>query len=119
MARRCPECYADLRDDVVWVCRVCRYTLRTPAAAKAGLAFMIVGLFLLGGYVYGPDRLPLRAGVLPTDLANLTIANFVLMGLGALGLGILLVAAAALQIRSEQARPPGPLKEASGFQCCR
>jgi len=104
MARRCPECYAELPDDVVWVCPVCRYTLRTPAAAKAGLAFMIVGLFLLGAYVYGPDRLPLRSGVLPTDLANLTIANFVLMVLGAFGLGILLVAAAALKIRSEQAR---------------
>jgi len=104
MARRCPECYAELPDDVVWVCPVCRYTLRTPVAAKAGLAFMIVGLFLLGAYVYGPDRLPLRSGVLPTDLANLTIANFVLMVLGAFGLGILLVAAAALKIRSEQAR---------------
>src|SRR3989441_3625076 len=102
MARRCPECYAELPDDVVWVCPVCRYTLRTPAAAKAGLAFMIVGLFLLGGYVYGPDRLPLRSGVLPTDLANLTIANFVLMVLGAFGLGILLAALRAADLLTRE-----------------
>jgi hypothetical protein len=104
MARRCPECYAELPDDVVWVCPVCRYTLRTPAAAKAGFAFMILGLLLLGAFVYGPDRLGLRSGLLPTDLANLTIANFALLVLGAFGLGLLLVAAAALKIRSEQAR---------------
>src|SRR5947209_18417423 len=99
MARRCPECYAELPDDVVCVCPVCRYTLRTPAAAKAGLAVMIVALFLLGAYVFGPDRLPLLWGVLPTDLGNLTIASFVVMGLGGCALRILLVAAAALKLR--------------------
>jgi hypothetical protein len=104
MARRCPECYAELPEDVVWVCPVCRYTLRTPAAAKAGLGFMILGLILLGVFVYGPDRLGLASGFLPTDIAKLTIANFALLVLGAFGLGILLVAAAALKIRSEQAR---------------
>src|SRR5439155_13289928 len=39
MARRCPECYAELPEDAVWVCPTCKYTLRTPAAAKAGIVF--------------------------------------------------------------------------------
>lgn len=104
MARRCPECYAELPEDAVWVCPTCKYTLRTPAAAKAGIVFMVLGLALLGAFVYGPDQIGLRSGLVPTDLANLTIANFPLFVVGAFGTGAFLVAAAALKIRSEQAR---------------
>lgn len=101
---RCPECYAELPEDAVWVCPTCRYTLRTPGTAKVGIAFMVLGLALLGAFVYGPENLGLKSGVIPTDFANLTIANFPLLVLGAFGFGALLVAAAALKIRSEQAR---------------
>lgn len=104
MSARCPECYAELPEDTVWVCPTCRYTLRTPAAAKVGIAFMVLGLALLGGFVYGPENLGLTSGLVPTDLARLTIANFPLLVLGAFGLGALLVAAAAIKIRNEQAR---------------
>lgn len=104
MARRCPECYAELPEDAVWVCPTCGYTLRTPAAAKVGIVLMVLGLVLLGAFVYGPDRLGLTSGIMPTDLANLTIANFPLLVLGVFGLGSLLAAAAALKIRSEEAR---------------
>ena len=104
MARRCPECYAELPEDAMWVCPTCRYTLQTPGAAKAGIAFMVLGLALLGAFVYGPDRIGLTSGLVPTDLANLTIANFPLLVLGTFGIGAFLVAAAALKIRSEQAR---------------
>jgi hypothetical protein len=104
MARRCPECYAELPEDAVWVCPTCGYTLRTPGAAKVGIVFMIFGLVLLGAFVYGPDRLGLRSGIMPTDLADVTIANFALLVLAAFGLGSLLAAAAALKIRNEQAR---------------
>ena len=65
MARRCPECYAELPEDAVWVCPTCKYTLRTPAAAKAGIIFMVVGLALLGAFVYGPDQIGLRSGFVP------------------------------------------------------
>src|SRR5712692_6745688 len=104
MARRCPECYAELPEDAVWVCPTCKYTLRTPAAAKAGIAFMVLGLALLGAFVYGPDQIGLRSGLVPTDLANVTIANFPLLVVGAFGIGAFLVATAALKIRSEQAK---------------
>jgi hypothetical protein len=104
MARRCPECYAELPDDAIWVCPTCHYTLRTPGAAKAGIVFMIVGLGLLGVFVYGPESLGLNSGVMPTDLANLTIANFPLIVAGVFSIGALLTAVAALKIRSEQAR---------------
>src|SRR2546428_311684 len=104
MARRCPECYAELPEDAVWVCPTCKYTLRTPAAAKAGIVFMVLGLALLGAFVYGPDQIGLRSGLVPTDLANVTIANFPLLVLGAFGVGAFLVATAALKIRSEQAK---------------
>src|SRR5947208_14338536 len=98
VARRCPECYAELPDNPVWVCPTCGYTLRTPAAAKAGIVFMVLGLVLLGAFVYGPDRIGLTSGLVPTDLANLTIANFPLLVLGTFGIGAFLVAAAALQL---------------------
>jgi hypothetical protein len=54
--------------------------------------------------VYGPTSLGLNSGFLPTDIANLVIAEFPLLVLGAFGVGALLAAAAALKIRSEQAR---------------
>jgi hypothetical protein len=49
-------------------------------------------------------NLGLNSGFLPTDIANLLIAEFPLLVLGAFGLGAFLAAAAALKIRSEQAR---------------
>ena len=104
MSARCPECYAELPEDAVWVCPTCRYTLRTPMAAKVGVGFMVLGLVLLGAFVYGPAKLGLDTGVMPTDFAKLTIENFPLIVVGAFGLGILLVFAAALKVRSEQAR---------------
>ena len=104
MARRCPECYAELPDDAIWVCPSCRYTLRTPGSAKAGIVFMVLGLALLGVFVYGPENLGLNSGIMPTELANLTIANFPLLVVGVFGLGAFLAAAAALKVRSEQAR---------------
>jgi len=104
MARRCPECYTELPDDAVWVCPHCGYTLRLPGAAKAGIVLMIIGLGLLGAYVYGPASLGLTSGFVPTDIANLLIAEFPLLVLGAFGLGAVLAAAAAFKIRSEQAR---------------
>ena len=104
MERRCPECYTELPDNAVWVCPHCRYTLRIPGTAKAGIVFMVLGLVLLGAFVYGPENLGLNSGVMPTDLANLTIANFSLLVVGAFAFGALLAATAALKIRSEQAR---------------
>jgi len=104
MARRCPECYAELPDDAIWVCPTCRYTLRTPGAAKMGVVLMILGLALLGAFVYGPERLGLNSGFVPTDLATQTIANFPLLVVGTFALGALFVTTAALKIRSEQAR---------------
>ncbi len=104
MTARCPECYAELPEDAIWVCPICRYTLRTPGAAKVGVGFMILGLVLLVAFVYGPNNLGLDSGVMPTDFARLTIDNFPLLVVGAFGLGVLLVFAAALKIRGEQAR---------------
>lgn len=101
---RCPECYAELPEDAVWICPTCGYTLRTPAAAKVGIVFMVLGLAVLAAYVYGPENLGIRSGVMPTDLADLTIANFPLLVVGTFALGALLAAAAALKIRSEQSR---------------
>lgn len=108
MARRCPECYAELPADAVWVCPTCGYTLRVPGAAKLGVVLMVFGIGLLGAFLYGPERLGLNQGLVPTDLANLTIANFPLLVVGAFGFGGLLAAAAALKIRSEQARVVAP-----------
>jgi len=101
---RCPECYAELPEDAVWVCPTCGYTLRTPMTAKIGVVFMLIGLALSAVYVYGPDKLGLDRGIMPTDLAKLTIANFALLVVGAFAFGALLVALSALKIRSEQAR---------------
>jgi hypothetical protein len=101
---RCPECFAELPEDGLWVCPACRYTLRMPGAAKAGVVLMVFGLALLGAFVYGPDQLGLNSGAVPADLAEWTIANFPLLVAGVFGLGALLATAAALKIRSEQAR---------------
>jgi hypothetical protein len=67
---------------------------------------MLLGLALLGVFVYGPENLGLASGIMPTDLANLTIANFPLLVAGTFAFGAFLTAAAALKIRSEQARLP-------------
>ena len=104
MARRCPECYAELPEDAVYVCPTCHYTLRTPTFAKVGLVLMVIGVGLLAVFVYGPEKLGLESGIMPTDLARLTIANFPLLVVGAFGIGSLLVVAAALKVRGEQAR---------------
>ncbi len=104
MARRCPECYAELPEDAVWICPTCHYTLRTPATAKAGIVFMLLGLALLTVFVFGPENLGLNSGIVPTEIANLTIANFPLLVVGTFAFGAFLAAAAALKIRSEQAR---------------
>ncbi|HKZ23370.1 MAG TPA: hypothetical protein VJ224_03120 [Thermoplasmata archaeon] len=104
MADRCPECYAELPEDAIWVCPTCRYTLRTPGSAKVGVGFMVLGLVLLGTYIAGPERIGLESGAIPTDLAALMIANYPLMVIGAFGLGAFLAAAGALLIRREQGR---------------
>ena len=103
MASRCPECYAELPEDAVWVCPTCGYTLRTPTASKVGIGVMVVGLLLLGCYVLGPDNLGLRSGWMPTELADLTIANFAYLTLGTVVLGMVLVAAGALRVRAARA----------------
>lgn len=104
MTPRCPECYAELPEDAVWVCPTCGYTLRVPGAAKFGVFLMVVGLALLGAFLYGPERLGLDQGFVPTDLASWTIANFPLLVSGTFGLGAILAAAAAIMIRIEQTR---------------
>ncbi len=107
MAGRCPQCYAELPDDAVWVCPACGYTLRMPVVSKAGIFFMFLGLVLLGAYVLGPDAIGLRSGVIPTDLANLTIAYFPEIVLGTFALGMALAAAGAIKLRGERARMAG------------
>lgn len=104
MSGRCPECYAELPEDAVWVCPACRYTLRTPGTAKMGVVLMVVGLGLLGAFLYGPEQLGLTSGVVPTLLGEIAISNFPLLVVGAFGLGGLLSALGALKIRGEQAR---------------
>jgi hypothetical protein len=106
MVGRCPECYADLSDESVWVCPACGYTLRTPASSKLGVVVMLLGIVLLVTYVVGPETLGLRSGWMPTDLADLTIANYPLLVAGTLFLGMLLVAAGALRTRAERSRVP-------------
>lgn len=73
-------------------------------SAKVGVVFMVAGLALLAVFVYGPDQLGLDRGIMPTDLAKATIANFPFLVVGAFALGAVLVAASALKIRSEQIR---------------
>jgi hypothetical protein len=104
MARRCPECYAELPETAVWVCPACRYTLRIPGAAKAGVVLMLFGLALLGAFIMGPENLGLTSGAVPTEFGNLAVANFPLLVVGTFALGALFALAGALKLRSEQAR---------------
>jgi len=103
MADRCPDCYAELPEDAVWVCPACGYTLRTPAVAKVGIVFMLLGVVLLGSYLVGPENLGLKTGWMPTELAEFTIANYAWLVLGVLGLGMALVIAGAVKLRVERA----------------
>lgn len=105
--RRCPECLGDLSEDDVWVCPRCGYTLRTPAVAKVGIGIMLLGLVLLGTYLLGPENLGLRGGWMPTELADLTIANYPLLVLGTFLAGMFLMALGALRARVERSRVPG------------
>jgi len=102
MTRRCPRCAAELPEDAVWVCPACDYTLRTPAISKLGIVFMFLGLVLVGGYVIGLPNLGLTSGIMPTDLADLTIANFPLVIIGTFGFGMFLMAVGALFVRAER-----------------
>lgn len=103
-ARRCPECYAELPDDAVWVCPSCGYTLRTPRVSKVGVVIMVAGLGLLASYILGPERLLPRDGLIPFELVDLTIANFPMLVVGTLGLGMLLALSGALKVRGERGR---------------
>ncbi|HKZ99811.1 MAG TPA: hypothetical protein VJ326_09535 [Thermoplasmata archaeon] len=107
MARRCPECYAELPDSAVWVCPACAFTLRTPAVSKFGIAMMLAGLALLAMYILGPERVLPREGLIPFELVDLMVANFPIVVVGTLGLGMLLVLAGALKVRGERARVAG------------
>ncbi len=104
MTDRCPECAAELPKDAKWVCPTCGYTLRTPAVSKVGILFMFLGLVTVGAYVIGPDNLGLTSGLVPTDLANVMVANFPLLVIGAFGFGMFLMLAGALFLRSERAK---------------
>lgn len=86
------------------MCPTCDYTLRTPGIAKLGIVVMFLGLALVGAYVMGPDSIGLTSGIVPTDLANLMIANFALTVLGTFALGMFLMLVGALFVRSERNR---------------
>ena len=102
MTDRCPECAAELPKDTTWVCPACGYTLKTPAVSKVGILFMFLGLAAVGGYVIGPDNLGLTSGIIPTQLADLTIANFPMLVIGTFGFGMFLMLVGALFIRSQR-----------------
>lgn len=104
MPARCPECYADLPEDADWVCPACGYTLRTPTVSKVGIAFMVLGLVLLGAFIIGPDQVIPRDGSIPFELVDLAIAGFPFLVLGTFGLGMLLTLAGALKLRGERRR---------------
>ncbi len=104
MTERCPRCYGELAEEDRWVCPHCGYTLRTPAVSKVGIFLMIVGVFLLGGYVLGPDQIGLTSGLIPTQLADMMVANFALMVVGVFGFGMFLLAVGALAIRRARNR---------------
>ncbi len=104
MTDRCPECAAELPADAKWVCPTCGYTLRTPAVSKAGILFMFLGLATVGAYVIGPDSIGLTSGAVPTQLADLMVANFPMVVISTFGFGMLLMLIGALFIRSERNR---------------
>ncbi len=104
MAAHCPRCYAELPEDATWVCPTCGYTLRTPAVAKLGLVIMLFGLVLVGVYLAGPQNVIPRNGWVPYDLVDLTIANFALLALGTILLGMFLTAIGGFVVRNERLR---------------
>ncbi len=106
MANRCPRCFADLPEDAVWVCPTCGYTLRTPAASKAGLLFIVLGFLLSVGYVLGPDAIGVTSGAIPTDLANVMIANFTEVIAAAFAFGFFLVLIGAAMLRNARRGAP-------------
>lgn len=65
---------------------------------------MFLGLFLLAGYVMGPESLGLTSGLVPTDLADLMIANMAEMVVGTFALGMFLILVGALVVRSAKNR---------------
>ncbi len=88
----------------MWVCPACDYTLRTPAVSKVGILFMFLGLVLVGAYVIGPDSIGLTSGAVPTDLANLMVANFAALVVATFAFGMLLMLVGALFVRHERNR---------------
>ncbi len=102
MTDRCPECAAELPADAKWVCPTCGYTLRTPAISKVGTLFMFLGLATVGAYIIGPDSLGLTSGAIPTQLADLMIANFPMLVIGTFAFGMFLMLVGALFVRSER-----------------
>ena len=89
------------------MCPTCDYTLRTPSVSKLGIVVMFLGLVLVGGYVIGPESMGLTSGIVPTDLANLMIANFAEMVGGTFALGMFLMAVGALFVRAERNKIAG------------
>ena len=65
---------------------------------------MFLGLIAVGGYVIGPDNIGLTSGAIPTQLADLMIANFPMLVIGAFGFGMFLMLVGALFIRSQRNR---------------
>lgn len=65
---------------------------------------MFLGLAAVGGYVIGPDSLGLTSGAIPTQLADLMVADFPLLVIGTFGFGMFLMLAGALFIRSQRNR---------------
>lgn len=106
MERRCPQCYRPLAEDDVWVCPNCGYTLRTPAVSKMGIVVMVLGVALLAALVIGPESLGLRSGWVPYPIADFIIANFTLLVVGTIVLGMFLVLAGVFKIRREGSAAP-------------
>jgi hypothetical protein len=104
MTDRCPQCAAELPTDARWVCPACGYTLRTPAVAKVGILFMLLGLVTVGGYVIGPANIGLTSGAIPTQLADLMVANFPMLVIGTFAFGMFLMFVGALFVRRERNR---------------
>jgi|GEM_PF-1840406 len=104
MASRCPECYAELPEDALWVCPGCGYTLRTPRVSKIGILFLVLGLVTVIVYVVGPTLVIPRNGWIPFDLVDYLYLNWSLLVILTFGLGLFLVAAGAWKVRAERAK---------------